>query len=305
MQSKPELRVGVLATDPGMDAGLASDVAAVVDALARRGHAAHALKIGPEIAAQLKVLAIERAFLVGPGGGETDGAIQGLLDLLGIPYTGSGVLAAALAGDRLRAKDLFGYRNLSTPPAYAVTRAQAADRAEVAALHRSFAFPTVVKARFGRAALGATVVADLETLNAAVAAVAERADWVLVERWVKGRDVAVAVIEGRVLGVVEHADEAAAGIRARRRYAPAQLPSVRQANLAHIARAAYGALGCRGTASVNFVCADDENDAVLSVDTLPALDENGALRTAAQAAGLGLGDLCEAMLTTARLDHPR
>jgi len=279
----------------------AGDVAAVVEALARRQHTAVALSIGPDAAAELHRQVIERAFVLGPGLGATDGTLQGTLELLGIPYTGSGVLASALASDRLRAKDLFCYRNLSTPPAYAINPAQAADRAEVAALHRSFAFPAVVKSRFGSAAIGATVASDLDHLNSAVVHVAEQTGNVLVERWIKGRDVAVAVIDGRVLGVVERAEPAAADTG--RNYAPAQLPSVRQANLAHIARAAYGALGCRGTACVNFVCADDENDAVLSIDTLPGLGETAALRVAAREAGLDLGALCEAMLATARLDR--
>jgi D-alanine-D-alanine ligase len=301
MESHQQIRVAVMATEPATTQATAGDVPAVVDALARRQHAAIALPIGSGAAAALRAQAIERAFVLGPGPGATDGTLQGTLELLGIPYTGSGVLASALASDRLRAKDLFCYRNLSTPPAYAVSRAQAADRAEVAALHRSFAFPAVVKARFGSAAIGATVVSDLDHLYTAVARVAEQTGAVLVERWIKGRDVAVAVIDGRVLGVVEGAEPAASG--AIRGYAPAQLPSVRQANLAHIARAAYGALGCRGTACVNFVCADDENDAVLAVDTLPGLGASAALVVAAREAGLDLGALCEAILATARLDR--
>lgn len=302
MESRQSLRIAVMATEPATAQATAGDVTAVVAALTQRQHTALALPIGADAAAALRQHAIERAFVLGPGPGATDGTLQGTLELLGIPYTGSGVLASALASDRLRAKDLFCYRNLSTPPAYAINRALAADRAEVAALHRSFAFPAVVKARFGSAAVGATVVSDLDHLYDAVARVAEQTGSVLVERWIKGRDVAVAVIDGRVLGVVECAEPTATG--AVRGYAPAQLPSVRQANLAHMARAAYAALGCRGTACVNFVCADDENDAVLAADTLPGLAASAALAVAARAAGIELGALCEAILATARLDRP-
>jgi len=267
--------------------------AEICQALRRCGYQVTPLAADTPLPNKLAGINAEVVFLALRGRHGSDGSAQGLLEVLGLPYTGSGVLAAALACDRLRAKDLLHYHNIPTPPAYSITSAQARDPEEVTARQRCFPLPVMVKPRYAQHDLGAVEVRARAQLDLALAGVTADGGDALVERSVAGRDIVVGVLEGRVLGAVEvHA----AGDPPEDCAPPADLSRVRLTNLAHLARAAYLALGCRGAAVVKFVCADQENDSVLAVDPSPLLCAAAPLARAARQVGLELDALCAAMV---------
>src|SRR5678816_854768 len=123
-----------------------------------------------------------------------------MLELLGIPYTGSSVLASALAMDKLKAKEMFRLHNVPTPPYYVVTQA---DLAELEEMHGSFGFPVIVKPRSEGSSVGMTKAHDIGELARAIEAALAHDDYVLVERFVKAMEVHVGLLDGRVLGAIE------------------------------------------------------------------------------------------------------
>src|SRR5205814_1137813 len=132
--------------------------AAVAEALERRGHDVVRIALGetfgPEIGHTLQRAKLDVAFLALHGRLGEDGCLQGVLELAQIPYTGSGVLASALAMDKLKAKELFRLHNVPTPPYYTVSHQD--DVADLESIHGSFGFPVVVKPRGEGSSLGVT-----------------------------------------------------------------------------------------------------------------------------------------------------
>jgi D-alanine-D-alanine ligase len=152
---------------------------AVHAALVERGYDAVPVFVDRDLDLVLRAERIDVAFLALHGRYGEDGCVQGLLELLGIPYTGSGVLASALAMDKLKAKELFRLHNLPTPPYYVHRRGEGAQ-------HGSFGFPCVVKPRAEGSSLGVHLVRDEDELEAAVDEALRFGGDVLVERFVRG-----------------------------------------------------------------------------------------------------------------------
>src|SRR5262249_30774772 len=146
---------------------------------------------------------IDVAFLALHGRYGEDGCVQGLLELLGIPYTGPSLLGAALAMDKVKTKELLRLHNLPTPSAY-VHRVGAGSATEE---HGNFGFPVVVKPRAEGSSLGVERVGNLDELEAAIDAAARFDEHVLVERFVRGCEVHVALLGGRAIGIGEIAPE--------------------------------------------------------------------------------------------------
>lgn len=281
---------------------------AVAQALELAGHDVVRIELGNGVDA-LDALAdanIEAAFLALHGRQGEDGCIQGVLELLGIPYTGSGVLASALAMDKVKSKELFRLHNVSTPPYYSISRAELAG---LSAVHGSFGYPVIVKPRREGSSLGVVKAMNLDELRAAVHEALLYDDDVLVERFVQGREVAVAIMDGRVLGAIEI--EVAGGIfdyRAKYEaetthyHLPARLTETRLQGVLNIAERAAQALDVRGVARVDMIVTEGMNEYVLEVNTLPGLTEKSLLPRIAQQAGYDFVNLCEAILAGARLD---
>src|SRR6478736_5334043 len=172
---------------------------AILAALADRGHDAVPIFVDRDIDLLLRQTHIDVAFLALHGRYGEDGCVQGMLELLGIPYTGSSVLSSALAMDKLKSKELFRLHNLSTPPYYVHVRGEGAPGEQ----HGSFGFPSVVKPRAEGSSLGVRRVEEVDELDTAVDEALRFDDHVLVERYIEGTEVHVAVLGGRPLGAVE------------------------------------------------------------------------------------------------------
>lgn len=251
---------------------------------------------------------VDAAFLALHGRGGEDGCVQGLCELLGIPYTGSNVLASALAMDKLKAKELFRLHNVPTPPYYVVTRSELDELADV---HGSFGFPVVVKPRGEGSSVGVARASDLDELEHAVAQALRFDDSVLVERFVRATEIHVGILNGRVLGAIEvvpksgfYDYEAKYTAGATEYILPPRIPTTRARGVMNLADRAAQALGCTGACRVDLLVTEGENEYVLEVNTLPGMTPTSLLPKIAAAAGLDYPALCESILEGARL-HAR
>ena len=194
-------RVGVLMGGWGEEREISLKTGeAVVEALEARGHAVSRILAGPGLDQTLRSLELDVAFLALHGRMGEDGKVQGLLELMGLPYTGSGVLASALAMDKPMAKKLFRLHNLPTPHGYRVGRADVGRALEV---HGDLGFPCVVKPACGGSSVGLTVVREGGALGAAVGLACRFGGEALVERMARGREVTVGLLGDEVLGTCE------------------------------------------------------------------------------------------------------
>ncbi len=287
--------------------------AAVAAALEARGHDVVRIALGesfgPEIGHTLQRARLDVAFLALHGRLGEDGCIQGLLELARIPYTGSSVLASALAMDKLKAKELFRLHNVPTPPYYTVSGAD--DLADLEAIHGSFGFPVIVKPRGEGSSLGVAKASSLSELAGAIECALEYDDTVIVERFVSGMEINVGILDGRVLGAIEIAPkngiydyEAKYTPGMTEYFMPARLSPTRYKGVLNLADRAARALGVSGAARVDLLVTSGENEYVLEVNTLPGMTETSLLPKIAASAGYDFGRLCEAILDGARLHQP-
>jgi D-alanine-D-alanine ligase len=282
---------------------------AVLAALRERGHDAVPVYVDRDLDVALRQERIDVAFVALHGRWGEDGCVQGLLEMLGIPYTGSDVLASALAMDKAKAKELFRLHNLPTP-AYYVLRA--ADAGELADHHGDFGMPCVVKPVREGSSVGVTIVRDEAELAPAVMRALAFDDQVLVERFIAGREVSVAVLGDRALGAVEIApregfyDYANKYTRGATDYfVPPRLSPERYRGVLAQALRAHLALGCSGATRIDMIVSDAGNEFVLEVNTVPGMTPTSLLPKIADAAGISFADLCEAMLADAVLTTRR
>ena len=267
-------------------------------------------EMGPDVGAILQRQRIDVAFLALHGRHGEDGCIQGLLELLRIPYTGSNVLASALAMDKLKAKELFRLHNVPTPPYYTVSSAD--DLTDLDAVHGTFGFPVIVKPRGEGSSLGITKVGSLGELASALEQAFDYDDTAIVERFVAAMEINVGILDGRVLGAIEIAPknglydyEAKYTPGMTEYFMPARLPPTRYRGILNLADRAARALGCSGAVRVDLLVTSGENEYVLEVNTLPGMTPTSLLPKIAAAAGYDFNLLCEAILASARLHAPK
>jgi D-alanine-D-alanine ligase len=270
---------------------------AVVEALEQAGYDVAVLDLGPqqEPAEVLRRARFDVAFLALQGRYGENGCVQGLLELLQIPYTGSGVLQSALAADKLKAKELFRLHNVATPAYYALS--SSATRERILDAHGSFGYPVIVKPRREGGRVGVTRVNDAEALVSAIHAVSAFDTDVLVERFVPGCEVTVGLLNGRVLGALEVAPLSGVfNVTTEPRLSP-----VLRENVLHLAERAASALDVSGAVQVDLIVTDNQNEYVLEVNTLPSFADSSPFTRIAEAAGFNRVDLCRSLVDHASL----
>jgi len=235
----------------------------------------------------LREAPIDVAFIALEGPWAEDGCVQGMLELMGIPYTGSGVLASALATDKLKAKEMFRLHNVPTPPYYLATKA---DLADLEGLHGMFGFPVSVTPRREAPSFNRSEANSVAELGKAVEAALARDTAALVERHVHALLVHVGVAFDRVFGVGE-------GDCTR----PPLLTTTRLRGVMNLASRAARALSCEGACVVTLLVTHGENEYVLGVDTMPGMSPTSPLPIMAARAGLDYASLCEVILEGAGL----
>jgi D-alanine-D-alanine ligase len=280
---------------------------AVHTALIARGYDAHHIFVDRDIDMVLRHEHIDIAFIALHGRYGEDGCVQGMLEMMGIPYTGSDVLASAMAMNKLRAKQMFRLSNLPTAPYYAAPSDLDAD--EILARHGDFGFPVVVKPVGEGSSVGVALVETADELVAATEAASCFDGQLLVERFIDGQEISVAVLGDRALGAIEietrrelYDYAAKYGSSGETSYVlPPRLGPERYRGVLHQAVMAHRALGCSGATRVDLIVSPTGNEYLLEVNTLPGMTPHSLLPKIALAAGLSFEDLCEAILLGARL----
>lgn len=299
-------RIGVLLGGLGSEREISLKTGeAVAKALTDRGYDVQRVYVDRDLDRVLRQSPIDVAFIALHGPYGEDGCVQGMLELMGIPYTGSGVLASALAMDKLKSKELFRLYNVPTPPYYLVDAGRLGELEEV---HGSFGFPVFVKPRRAGSSVGAGRANDLGELRARCEDAAQFDRSILVERFVGGREVTVGLLDGRALGALEIAPKGNFyDYRSKYQagqsdyYFPARLSPTRYKGVLNIAERAAACLGVTGAARVDLLVTEGENEYVLEVNTLPGMTPTSLLPKIAAGAGYDFGDLCEAILSRAGL----
>lgn len=280
---------------------------AVLEALLARGYDAVAIDAGQKLPAQLVECGAQVAFIAVHGRHGEDGTMQGLLEMMEIPYTGSGVLASALAIDKYVAKQMVA-NVVTTPPSFLVD-----ETSDVSAICQGWTdYPQVVKPVREGSTLGISIVADAVELEAAIAAARRYDKRVLVEKFVTGREATVAVLNGQPLPVIEVVpadgfyDYAAKYTAGTTQYlVPAPLSGATYAALQDAAQRCCAKLGCRGAARVDFIVSDDAGGefSFLEVNTIPGMTKTSLLPKAAKCAGIEFASLVELIVEDASLDR--
>jgi D-alanine-D-alanine ligase len=283
--------------------------ARVQDALERLGHEVLPIDVGPDLVDRLTAAGPDVAFVALHGRDGEDGTVQELLEVLDIPYTGSGVSACIRAADKVLAKHAMRDHGIPTPDFYAFneTALGALGAAQaLPAIEDRLTFPIVVKPARQGSALGikfARTAADVPTALVAAFSYDRK---VLLERYVAGRELAVSILDRdgapETLPIVEAVPEqqdfydfeARYEIGRTRFVCPAELDAAVADRAGEIALATYSLLGCAGFARVDLMLADSDpvhpELYVLEVNTIPGLTETSLLPQAAEAAGISFDE---------------
>lgn len=277
---------------------------AVLKALLGLGYDAVAIDAGRDLPASVARERIEAAFIALHGRYGEDGCVQGLLEVMGIPYTGSGVRASAIAMDKVAAKKCLLFHRVSTPPFAVIDKAgRGAGGVELPPM------PVVVKPSRQGSAIGVNIVRKASELKAAVEDAGRFPGLVLVEKYINGRELTVSILDGRALPVIEiRPGEEFYNYRAKYTkgvtdfIVPAELSAASEKRVVKEAVTAYEAIGCEGAARVDVMLDKLGKPYVLEVNTVPGLTELSLFPRAAEKAGLSYAALVEAMLDGASLD---
>jgi D-alanine-D-alanine ligase len=289
--------------------------ARVEDALSRLGHETVAIDVDEDLIDRLRDEQPEIAFVALHGRDGEDGTVQELLEILGLPYTGSGVLACMRSIDKVLAKHLLVEANIPTPEFFAFSETAfktlgAADT--LPAIEERLDFPIVVKPATGGSALGIKFAGSAAAVPGALVAGFSYDSRVLLERHVRGRDLAVSIVEGadgpEALPIVEAVprDEDFYDFEARYEIGrtefvcPASVPDAVTRRAQQLALDVYGILGLYGFARVDLMLEEDSQCLyVLEANAIPGLTETSLLPQAAEAAGIGFDELVERILELA------
>jgi D-alanine-D-alanine ligase len=274
--------------------------AAVLKALLSKGVDAHAWDPAEKSMTELAEAEFDRVWIALHGPGGEDGALQGLLQWLGVPYTGSGVMASALAMDKVRSKHLFRAVDIPTPD-YAVVRTL--DDASVAA--EQVGFPLIIKPSGQGSSVGMSKVFERSELNDAVEVALQYGDTVLLETYINGDEFTVAVLHGKALPSIRIVtprvfyDYRAKYESDRTEYiCPGAASDEEEALYAELAVAAFNELGCSGWARVDFMTGSDKQPLVLEVNTVPGMTSHSLVPMAANQDGIDFEALCWRILET-------
>jgi D-alanine-D-alanine ligase len=280
---------------------------AVLAALQGKGVDAHAFDPAERELFDLKREGFARVFIALHGRFGEDGTVQGALETMRIPYTGSGVMASALAMDKWRTKLVWDASGIPTPR-FAMVKATT-DWAKLADL---LGLPIIVKPAHEGSTIGLSKVHSAADLPAAYELAARYDDEVIAEEFIEGRELTAAVLGDTALPLVRI--EAPQGnydyqnkyfTDDTRYYCPAGLSEALEEELRQVTLKSFRVLGCRGWGRADLILRPDGSYSFLEMNTSPGMTGHSLVPMAAKAAGLGYADLCVKILDDARLDSAR
>ncbi|MDH1631483.1 D-alanine--D-alanine ligase [Pseudomonas mosselii] len=271
---------------------------AVIEALTSAGVDVVAIDVGDDLLDRLQREKIDRAFIILHGRGGEDGSMQGLLECLGIPYTGSGILASALAMDKLRTKQVWQSLGIPTP-----RHAVLGSEQDCVAASAELGFPLIVKPAHEGSSIGMAKVNSEQELVAAWKDAAKYDSQVLVEQWIHGPEFTVAVLRGQVLPPIAlgtpHVfyDYDAKYIANDTQYRiPCGLDSAKEQELVDLTARACDAVGIEGWGRLDVMQDEQGRFWLLEVNTAPGMTDHSLVPMAARAAGLDFQQLVLAIL---------
>jgi D-alanine-D-alanine ligase len=275
----------------------------VLAALRKRGIDAHGFDPRDEGLEQLIARNFDRVFIALHGRFGEDGTVQGALEYLGLPYTGSGVMASSLAMDKWRTKLLWRAAGMPTPPWELLTAAS--DWAGIAA---HLGLPLMVKPAREGSSIGMSKVTSVEKLAPAWELAAKYDDLIIAERFIEGIEVTAAILEQAPLPLIRletprvfYDYEAKYFADDTRYLCPSGLPPQQEAGLQQHALDAFRLLGCRGWGRVDLMVDGDGNPFLLEVNTIPGMTDHSLVPIAARARGLSFEDLVVRILESAHV----
>jgi D-alanine-D-alanine ligase len=273
---------------------------AILKALQEREYQAVGIEVSSDIVQRLLDEQIDAAFIALHGRWGEDGTVQGLLELLRIPYTGSGVLASALAMNKIKAKEIFLYHDIPTPE-FITPREE-----ELPA--PPFPPPWVVKPASEGSTIGVDIVMENTALKEAIRSARGYDQQVLVERFIEGKELTVGILAGKPLPVIEIApksgfyDYQAKYTSGQTEYLyPARISEQKQDEVQRVCLKAYHTLGCNGCARVDLRLSEEGKPFVIEVNTVPGMTETSLVPKAAAHIGITFPQLVETILEEASL----
>jgi D-alanine-D-alanine ligase len=278
---------------------------AILKALTEKGYIACPIDVGQDIMETLINKKIEYAFIALHGRFGEDGTIQGMLELMRIPYTGSGVLASALALHKVMAKKIFLCEKIPTPP-FEVFQRREIGKGPLGNI--SLPLPLVVKPAREGSTIGVSIAKTEEELILAFKEAGKYDEEILVEEFMKGKEITVGILEDLTLPVIEIVpksgfyDYHSKYTKGETQYIiPAQIPREKYLYAQEISLKAFRALGCSGCARVDLMTDENGDPFVIDLNTMPGMTETSLLPQAASYAGISFEDLVERILLGASL----
>jgi D-alanine-D-alanine ligase len=278
---------------------------AIVASLERLGYTTVPIDADSEVAQTLRKERIEVAFNALHGRYGEDGAIQGMLEVMRIPYTGSGVLASALGMDKIASHDLFQLHGIPVPPYQVLTEG---DLSQFRPDRLPFGFPIVVKPAMEGSSVGVTIVSGPREIDAAVKEAFRYGPRILIEKYIAGMEVQVGILGSKALGAIEirpkakFYDYTAKYVPGMSEHIfPAPLPVDVYQKVLDWGLKAHQVLGCAGYSRVDLLVDQQRQPSVLEVNTLPGMTETSLLPEIARGVGIDFDALVERILETAGL----
>jgi len=249
---------------------------------------------------------IDLVFIALHGKPGEDGTIQGMLDILNIPYTGSGVLASALSMDKIASKRLFQIAGIPTAKFKAISK----DKPCTANPLKNF--PVVIKPSTEGSTIGVSIVKKESEFKKALETAFRYDDNIMCEKYIDGKEIAIGILEEKALPVIEIIPKSGFydfNAKYRKKLTdfvvPAELQEEKSAQIKQIALNAHNVLGCTGMSRADMKLDSKLNPYVLEINTIPGLTETSLLPKAAQAAGISFRKLCLRLLDLAIKKHEK
>ncbi|MBN2655013.1 MAG: D-alanine--D-alanine ligase [Nitrospirae bacterium] len=279
---------------------------AVYKALKERGYNVVLIDANNDLCEALRRERVNRVFIALHGGYGENGAVQGMLEVMGIPYTGSGVLASAAAMDKDMSKKIFMHHSIPVPPFAVLSKSDYPsinDAVSDFSVIASFGLPCVVKPSEEGSSIGVSIVKNASELHSALEEGFNHGNTVIIEKYIKGKEIQIGISAGRVLGGVEvrpstefYSYEAKYTSGATEYILPPEVDSESYNRICKAALAAHKALGCKGATRVDLMLNEFGAAYVLEVNTIPGMTETSLLPKIAGLSGMNFGDLVEEIL---------
>ena len=278
---------------------------AVLSALQESGVDAHGVDVSENIVSDLVAGNYQQAFVMLHGRGGEDGTMQGLLEIMQLPYTGSGVASSSLAMDKLKTKQVWMAMGLPTPEFCILDSAQSCERAL-----KILSLPIIVKPVLEGSSIGMSKVESAEELIPAWETAKRYGGTIIAERWIEGEEYTAAILDGQVLPMIKlqtshqfYDYDAKYAANDTQYICPCELPEAQEAEFADLMKQAFYAVGAEDWGRVDFMLDKNNQPWLIEVNTIPGMTSHSLVPMSAKQAGLSFNDLVIRILSMAKCEN--